>query len=187
MVLKTIDLTASLLGQTPLKKGEKPEFNIVHKRFLCKQCWLAIVYKLNWSIDTIIRQTILTYFAIVVGIKGSACSCMHTLQLISFFELISYDFPNILSRSSVNIHWIQECDIASDFQLSCFLLVFFVFSVSVLFSVRFFHLIPTSLAIGGSSCSYSFCSCELISELKDPADCAYSSVLSDFCLVVIPQ
>ena len=155
--------------------------------FLCKQCWLAVIYELNWSIDTIIRQTILTYFVIVVGIKGSACSCMHTLQLIPFFELIAYDFPNILSRSSVNTHWIQECDIASDFQLSCFLLVFFVFSVSVLFSVIFFHLISTSLAVRSPSCSCCFRPGELISELKDSTDRADSPVLSDFCLVVIPQ
>ena len=154
---------------------------------MCKQCWLAIVYELNWSIHTIIRQTILAYFVIVVGIKGSACSCMHTLELISFFELISNYFSDILPRSSVNIHWIQECDIASDFQLPCFLLVFFVFSVSVLFSVRFFHLISTSLAVRSPSCSCCFRPGELISELKDPTDRADSTILSDFCLVIIPQ
>lgn len=154
---------------------------------MCKQCGLAVIYKLNWRIHTIIRQTILTYTLVIIGIKGSASSCMHTFELIPFFELISNYFSDILSRSSVNIHWKQECDIASDFQLSCFLLVFFVFSVSVLFSVRFFHLISTSLAIGGSSCGCCFCPRELISELKDSTDCAYPTILSDFCLVVIPQ
>ena len=66
---------------------------------------------------------------------------MHTLQLIAFFELIAYNLSDILPRSSINSDWIQECDIASDRQLSSSLLVFFVFSISVLFSVIFFHLV----------------------------------------------
>nr|DAX27295.1 MAG TPA: hypothetical protein [Caudoviricetes sp.] len=62
------------------------------------------------------------------------------------------------------------------------MLVFFVFSVSVLFSVRFFHLISAILTIRSSSCSRPFRSCELISELKLSAYGAYSSILSDFSL-----
>ena len=98
--------------------------------FLCKQCWLAVIYELNWSIHTIIRQTILAYFVIVVGIKGSACSCMHTLELIPFFELIAYNLSYVFPRSSIDIDRIQECDIASDFQLSNFLLILLVVSPS---------------------------------------------------------
>ena len=107
---------------------------------------------------------------------------MHTLQLIAFFELIAYNLSDILPRSSINSDWIQECDIASDHQLSSSLLVFFVFSISVLFSVIFFHLVSAILTVWGPSSSRPFRSCELFSEFELSADCAYSSVLSDFSL-----
>jgi hypothetical protein len=152
-----------------------------------KESRLAVINELDGSIHTIIRQTILTHFTVIVDINGSVCSCMHTLQLIASFELIAYNLSDILPRSSINSDWIQECDIASDCQFPRSLLVFFVFSVSVLFSVGFFHLISTSLAVRSPSCSCCFRPGKLISELKDPTDCADSPVLSDFCLVVIPQ
>ena len=112
-----------------------------------KESRLAVINELDGSIHTIIRQTILTHFTVIVDINGSASSCMHTLELIPFFELISNYFSDILPRGSINIDRIQECDIASDHELSSSLLVFFVFGVSVLFSVGFFHLVSAILAI----------------------------------------
>nr|DAT30000.1 MAG TPA: hypothetical protein [Caudoviricetes sp.] len=42
--------------------------------------------------------------------------------------MIAYNLSDILPRSSVNIHWKQECDIASDFQSSNFLLILLIVS-----------------------------------------------------------
>nr|DAN78594.1 MAG TPA: hypothetical protein [Caudoviricetes sp.] len=186
------------LTTLPLIRGREPKRKRFYKLFSSlplirvlfvyiipsghKESWLAIVYELYRSIHTIIRQTILTHFAVVVRIKGSICSCMHTLQLIAFFELIAYNLSDILPRSSINSDWIQECDIASDRQFPRSLLVFFVFSISVLFCVIFFHLVSAILTVRSPSRSRPFCSSELISELKLSAYGAYSSILSDFSL-----